>query len=109
MAPVKVMRARTVFFSVVLIIFSCEVLMSCQGVRTFVKNENNVVEDHHLHQIRTFVVLDRRSVLDDNDNNQDQINVSEAVKNTDDIRPTAPGHSPGAGHNHGPSADPNSK
>ncbi|KAM6543283.1 hypothetical protein CsatB_007730 [Cannabis sativa] len=124
MGPVhKVMRASSLVVVVLMIIFCCGMIMSSQGIRTtFVKNENDVVEGHHELMIikGTFGDLDRRSVLEDLDNNNfnnnnnnqgeaDEIKVSKAVKNTDDIRPTAPGHSPGAGHNHGPSTVPNSK
>lgn len=41
-------------------------------------------------------VISRR-VLDD-----DEADDQQAVKSPDDFRPTAPGHSPGAGHSHGP-------
>uniref|UniRef100_A0A803NL17 Uncharacterized protein n=1 Tax=Cannabis sativa TaxID=3483 RepID=A0A803NL17_CANSA len=79
------MRASSLVVVVLMIIFCCGMIMSSQGIRTtFVKNENDVVEGHH-----ELMII--------------------KVKNTDDIRPTAPGHSPGAGHNHGPSTVPNSK
>ena len=117
MATVKVMRARTVFF--IVLIFTCGII-SCQGIRTLVmKNKNDVVVvgDQQLknytavfEKYRTGLfggyldINDRRSLLDDHDDN-----VPDGIKGTDDFRPTAPGHSPGAGHNHGPSSVPNSE
>ncbi|PON49566.1 hypothetical protein TorRG33x02_316970 [Trema orientale] len=120
MASAKVMRARTVFFLV--LIFSCGII-SCQGIRTFAKykiDAIDVVGDNRIENLavlgkygvigtggRLDNIISRRSVLD----NGDQVeNVPNAIKSTDDFRPTAPGHSPGAGHSHGPSSvDPNPK
>ncbi|PON46854.1 Transmembrane protein [Parasponia andersonii] len=123
MASVKIMRARTVFFLV--LIFFCGII-SCQGIRTIAKFKIDAIDVVGDNQFENYAVLGkhgvigtglfggrldniigRRSVLDNGDQAE---NVPNAEKSTDDFRPTAPGHSPGAGHSHGPSSvDPNPK
>lgn len=80
------------------------------------ENKNDVVGDHLTKNhavVQKYGLIhgtgsyDSRSVLNDD---EVENNVPDANGSTDDFRPTAPGHSPGAGHSHGPSrVDPNRK
>ncbi|EXB75610.1 hypothetical protein L484_026086 [Morus notabilis] len=107
MAPL-VKATRNVFL--LLIIFACIIsseagrtLLNLKGnkdhvdLRESIKNYGPGVKEAGVFGGYDFI--DRR-VLDD-DQADDQ-HVTEAVKSPDDFRPTAPGHSPGAGHSHGP-------